>query len=181
MKNNKIKIGIAGLGTVGSGVINLLNNNKDEILKRTGCEFLVQCVSARNKDKARSCDINNINFYTDPVDMLENEKIDIFVELIGGDDIAKNVVMRAIEKKFHIVTANKALIALHGTKINQLSLEKNCSVLYEASVAGAVPIIKVIKESLSANKIQWIAELLTELLTIFLQKCFYLEKTSMMF
>ena len=88
--------------------------------------------------------------------MLENEKIDIFVELIGGDDIAKNVVMRAIEKKFHIVTANKALIALHGTKINQLSLEK-ISVLYEASVAGAVPIIKVIKESLSANKIQWIA------------------------
>ena len=99
MKNNKIKIGIAGLGTVGSGVINLLNNNKDEILKRTGCEFLVQCVSARNKDKARSCDINNINFYTDPVDMLENEKIDIFVELIGGDDIAKNIVTRAIEKK----------------------------------------------------------------------------------
>jgi len=157
MKNNKIKIGIAGLGTVGSGVINLLNNNKDEILKRTGCEFFIQCVSARNKDKARSCDLNNINFYTDPVDMLENEKIDIFVELIGGDDIAKNIVTRAIEKKIHIVTANKALIALHGTKINQLSLEKNCSVLYEASVAGAVPIIKVIKESLSANKIQWIA------------------------
>ena len=157
MKNNKIKIGIAGLGTVGSGVINLLNNNKDEILKRTGCEFLVQCVSARNKDKARSCDLNNINFYTDPVDMLENEKIDIFVELIGGDDIAKNIVTRALEKKIHIVTANKALIALHGTKINQLSLEKNCSVLYEASVAGAIPIIKVIKESLSANKIQWIA------------------------
>ena len=157
MKNNKIKIGIAGLGTVGSGVINLLNNNKDEILRRTGCEFLVQCVSAKNKDKARSCDINNINFYTDPVDMLENEKIDIFVELIGGDDIAKNIVIKAIEKKFHIVTANKALIALHGTKINKLSLEKNCSVLYEASGAGAVPIIKVIKESLSANKIQWIA------------------------
>ena len=86
--------------------------------------IFIQCVSARNKDKARSCDLNNINFYTDPVDMLENEKIDIFVELIGGDDIAKNVVMRAIEKKFHIVTANKALIALHGTKINQLSLEK---------------------------------------------------------
>ena len=157
MSQNKIKIGIAGLGTVGSGVINLINKNKNEIYDRTGCELIIQSVSATNKNKNRLCDIKNINFYSDPTDMLNKENIDIFVELIGGESVAKDLVLKALEKNIHVVTANKALIALHGDEINKVLLKNDKEVLYEASVAGAVPIIKVIRESLSANDIEWLA------------------------
>ena len=157
MNNNKIKIGIAGLGTVGSGVINLLEKNKVEILKRSGFEISIVCVSASNKDKKRSCNIKGLSFYTNPLEMIRNESIDILVELIGGESLAKELVIEALKKKIHVVTANKALIALHGNEISEISNKKGCDVAYEASVAGAVPIIKVIRESLNANEIEWIA------------------------
>lgn len=157
MNNNKIKIGIAGLGTVGSGVINLLEKNKVEILKRSGFEISIVCVSASNKDKKRSCNIKGLSFYTNPLEMIRNESIDILVELIGGESLAKELVIEALKKKIHVVTANKALIALHGNVISEISNKEGCDVAYEASVAGAVPIIKVIRESLNANEIEWIA------------------------
>ena len=157
MNNNKIKIGIAGLGTVGSGVINLLEKNKVEILKRSGFEIFIVCVSASNKDKKRSCNIKGLSFYTNPLEMIRNESIDILVELIGGESLAKELVIEALKKKIHVVTANKALIALHGNEISEISNKEGCDVAYEASVAGAVPIIKVIRESLNANEIEWIA------------------------
>ena len=157
MNNNKIKIGIAGLGTVGSGVINLLEKNKVEILKRSGFEIFIVCVSASNKDKKRSCNIKGLSFYTNPLEMIRNESIDILVELIGGESLAKELVIEALKKKIHVVTANKALIALHGNDISEISNKEGCDVAYEASVAGAVPIIKVIRESLNANEIEWIA------------------------
>ena len=157
MKNNKIKIGIAGLGTVGSGVINLLEKNKNEILKRSGFEIIIQCISAKNKDKQRPCNIEKINFYDNPVKMIQSENIDILVELIGGESVAKELVNKAIEKKIHIVTANKALIALHGNELSKISKKNKCDIAYEAAVAGAVPIIKVIRESLNSNQIHWIA------------------------
>jgi len=157
MNNNKIKIGIAGLGTVGSGVINLLEKNKVEILKRSGFEISIVCVSASNKDKKRSCNIKGLSFYTNPLEMIRNESIDILVELIGGESLAKELVIEALKKKIHVVTANKALIALHGNEISEISNKEGCDVAYEASVAGAVPIIKVIRESLNANEIEWIA------------------------
>jgi len=157
MNNNKIKIGIAGLGTVGSGVINLLEKNKAEILKRSGFEISIVCVSASSKSKKRNCNIEGLNFYTNPLEMIRNESIDILIELIGGELVAKELVIEALEKKIHIVTANKALIALHGNEISEISNKEGCDVAYEASVAGAVPIIKVIRESLNANEIEWIA------------------------
>ena len=157
MNNNKIKIGIAGLGTVGSGVINLLEKNKVEILKRSGFEISIVCVSASNKDKKRSCNIKGLSFYTNPLEMIRNESIDILVELIGGESLAKELVIEALKNKIHVVTANKALIALHGNEISEISNKEGCDVAYEASVAGAVPIIKVIRESLNANEIEWIA------------------------
>ena len=157
MNNNKIKIGIAGLGTVGSGVINLLEKNKVEILKRSGFEISIVCVSASNKDKKRSCNIKGLSFYTNPLEMIRNESIDILVELIGGESLAKELVIEALKKKIYVVTANKALIALHGNEISEISNKEGCDVAYEASVAGAVPIIKVIRESLNANEIEWIA------------------------
>ena len=157
MNNNKIKIGIAGLGTVGSGVINLLEKNKVEILKRSGFEISIVCVSASNKDKKRNCNIEGLSFYTNPLEMIRNESIDILIELIGGEGLAKELVIEALKKKIHVVTANKALIALHGNEISEISNKEGCDVAYEASVAGAVPIIKVIRESLNANEIEWIA------------------------
>ena len=157
MNNNKIKIGIAGLGTVGSGVINLLEKNKVEILKRSGFEISIVCVSASNKDKKRNCNIEGLSFYTNPLEMIRNESIDILIELIGGESLAKELVIEALKKKIHVVTANKALIALHGNEISEISNKECCDVAYEASVAGAVPIIKVIRESLNANEIEWIA------------------------
>ena len=157
MNNNKIKIGIAGLGTVGSGVINLLEKNKVEILKRSGFEISIVCVSASNKDKKRNCNIEGLSFYTNPLEMIRNESINILIELIGGESLAKELVIEALKKKIHVVTANKALIALHGNEISEISNKEGCDVAYEASVAGAVPIIKVIRESLNANEIEWIA------------------------
>lgn len=154
---NKINIGVAGLGTVGCGVINLLKKNKVEIFKRTGFEISIVSVSASNKDKKRDCDIKGLNFYTDPLEMVRKENIDILVELIGGESVAKELVIEALEKKIHIVTANKALIALHGNDISEISNKQGCDVAFEASVAGAVPIIKVIRESLNANEIEWVA------------------------
>ena len=156
MNEKKIKIGIAGLGTVGSGVVNLLNKNKNDISKKTGFDIEISCVSASNANKKRNCDIEKYNFYDNPLDMIDNEDIDILVELIGGDTISKQIVEKAF-KKIHVVTANKALIALHGNEISKISQDNKSDIAYEASVAGAVPIIKVIRESLNTNQIQWVA------------------------
>ena len=157
MNKNKIKIGVVGLGTVGSGVINLLEKNKAEIEKRSGFSIEVTCVSAANKDKKRDCDVSSLKFYNDPLEMIELEDINIIVELMGGESLAKDIVLKALEKKIHVVTANKALIALHGNEISKIAENNKCDVAYEASVAGAVPIIKVIRESLNANIIHWVA------------------------
>ena len=157
MNNKKIKIGISGLGTVGSGVINLLKNNEKEIFKRSGFEILITCVSAQDNEKERDCDIKNFVFYENPIEMVESEDIDILVELIGGETTAKELVIKALENNIHVVTANKALIALHGNEISKISNKNNCDLNYEASVAGAVPIIRVIRESLNGNDINWIA------------------------
>ena len=157
MNNRVIKIGIAGLGTVGSGVINLLKKNSEEISKRSGFEIKLECVSASDKTKKRVCDISGFRFYSDPIEMLDKETIDIFVELIGGETISKDLVTKALKNNVHVVTANKALIALHGNEISKISNNNNSDIYYEASVAGAVPIIRVIRESLNANDINWIA------------------------
>jgi len=176
MSKNKIKIGVAGLGTVGSGVINLLENNKNEILKRSGFEIIVQCVSAANKNKKRPCNINKIKFYEDPIKMVQSEDIDILVELIGGESVAKDLVVQALEKKIHIVTANKALIALHGNELSKICKNNKCDIAYEASVAGAVPIIKVIRESLNSNQIHWVAGIINGTTNYILTEMLKLKK-----
>ena len=156
MNNRVIKIGIAGLGTVGSGVVNLLKKNSEEISKRSGFEIKLECVSASDKNKKRDCDISGLRFYSDPIEMIDKENIDIIVELVGGETISKDLVIKALKNDIHVVSANKALIALHGNEISKIS-NNSSDIYYEASVAGAVPIIRVIRESLSANDINWIA------------------------
>jgi homoserine dehydrogenase len=152
-----VKVGILGLGTVGGGTINVLRRNAQEITRRTGREIVVSHASARDISRQRICDTQGITLTTDPFAIVNNPDIDIVVELIGGYEPAKQLVLSAIENGKHVVTANKALIALHGNEIFAKASEKGVMVLFEAAVAGGIPIIKALREGLSGNRIQWLA------------------------
>lgn len=150
-----LKIGICGLGTVASGVINVLKRNQQEISGRAGRAIeVVQVASRRLK---QNCDLAGIEFTTDLNAVVNNPDIDVVVELIGGYDLAKELVLKAIANGKHVVTANKALIALHGNEIFEKAAEQGVVVAYEAGVAGGIPIIKALREGLVANKINWLA------------------------
>ena len=152
-----VKIGVLGLGTVGGGTVNVLTRNAEEIARRAGREIIVSRASARNLTQSRICDTQNIALTADPFDIVNDPEIDIVVELIGGYDLAKQLVLTAIANGKHIVTANKALIALHGNQIFAEASKKGVMVMFEAAVAGGIPIIKAIREGLSGNRINWLA------------------------
>lgn len=150
-----VKVGICGLGTVGSGTFNLLTTNAMPIARRAGREILVEQVGARRDNPAS--DTSGVNVSRDIFDVARNPDVDILVELIGGYDVAKELVLTAIEHGKHVVTANKALIAEHGDEIFAAAEAKGVSVMYEAGVAGGIPIIKALREGLAANDINWLA------------------------
>lgn len=150
-----VKIGLCGLGTVGSGTFNVLQRNIADIQSRAACEMSIAHVGARRDNPA--CDLSGINVSRDIFDVVENPEIDIVVELIGGTTIAKEVVERAINNGKHVVTANKALIAEFGNDLFALADKKGVTIAYEAAVAGGIPIIKALREGLSANRIEWLA------------------------
>ncbi len=150
-----VKLGICGLGTVASGAINVLKRNAESIAGRAGCPIeVIQVGSRRLKD---NCDLSGIDFTTDVFEVVSNPDVDVVVELIGGYDVAKELVLNAIENGNHVVTANKALISVHGNEIFSAAAEKNVSVAYEAAVAGGIPIIKALREGMVANQIKWLA------------------------
>lgn len=148
-----INIGVLGLGTVGGGLVNLLKSNFVEIKKRTGIEFQIKQVSVRDLNKKRICDTTNIDVVTDPFNIVNNPEIDVIVELIGGTTLAKDLVEQAINNGKHIVTANKALIATYGNELIKLAKDKKVQLLFEAAVAGGIPILSVLKSSLGSNQI----------------------------
>lgn len=150
-----VKIGICGLGTVGGGTFNVITRNQEEINARAGCEIHIAQVGARRDNPA--CDLSTATVTRDIFEVADNPEIDIVVELIGGTTVAKELVERAIANGKHIVTANKALIAEFGNHLFQLAHEKGVSVAYEAAVAGGIPIIRSLREGLSANRIEWLA------------------------
>ncbi|MBX2847182.1 MAG: homoserine dehydrogenase [Acidiferrobacterales bacterium] len=152
-----VKVGILGLGTVGGGVANVLRDNADEISRRTSCSIQLTMASVRNFESQRLYDCSDIELTEDPKKIVENPDIDIVIETIGGDSIAKELILTAISNGKHVVTANKALIALHGDEIFAKAEKNNVSVLYEAAVAGGISVIKDIREGLSANKLEMIA------------------------
>lgn len=153
-----IKIGLLGLGTVGSGTVKVLSENAKDILRRTGHNIQVHHVAARQYDASRIVNINQIEKISDDVfDVVNDPEVDIVVELIGGYSPAKELILKAIENGKHVVTANKALIAVHGNEILSAAQKHNRRVGFEAAVAGGIPIIKVMREGLVANQIQWIA------------------------
>ena len=152
-----VKIGLLGMGTVGGGTVNVLRRNGSEISRRAGREIEVTCAAVRDLNRKRPCDMDGIRLTTDPFEIVNDPEIDIVVELIGGYELAKELVLKAIANGKHVVTANKALIALHGNEIFDAASEKGVTVAFEAAVAGGIPIIKAIREGLAGNRIEWLA------------------------
>jgi len=152
-----IKVGLLGIGTVGSGTFNVLKRNQEEIMRRAGRAIQITMVADLNTDRARELTNGECEVVNDANLIVNNPDIDIVIELIGGYGIAKDLVMKAIANGKHVVTANKALLATHGTEIFKAAQEKGVMVAFEAAVAGGIPIIKALREGLTANRIQWIA------------------------
>ncbi|MDH4450954.1 MAG: homoserine dehydrogenase [Rhodoferax sp.] len=152
-----IQVGVMGLGTVGSGVFNVLQRNQQEIKGRAGRGIEVTMVSRRNTALAQEIVGDHAQVVAEARDIIRNPDIDIVVELIGGYTLAKELVLEAIAAGKHVVTANKALLAVHGTEIFAAASAKGVMVAFEAAVAGGIPIIKALREGLTANRIQWIA------------------------
>lgn len=152
-----VNIGLIGLGTVGAGTLEILQRNNRDIAGRAGREIRVTRIAVQNLKKQRPVDTGDIILTDDPMQVVNDPNIDIVVELIGGESVARQVVLGAIDNGKHVVTANKALIALHGNHIFEQAQEKGLMVAFEAAVAGGIPIIKSLREGLSANRIQWVA------------------------
>jgi homoserine dehydrogenase len=152
-----IKIGLLGLGTVGSGTFGVLKRNQHEIRRRAGRGIEVAAVGVRDAAKAREIVGDALPITTNLADLVRHPDIDIVVELIGGDEPARTLVLEAISRGKHVVTANKALLARHGNEIFAAAQAKGVMVAFEGAVAGGIPIIKALREGLSANRIEWIA------------------------
>ncbi|MFT7774285.1 homoserine dehydrogenase [Roseateles sp.] len=155
-----IQVGLIGLGTVGAGTFHVLQRNQVEIRGRAGRGIEIAMVAARNAERAKAYQAvvgDSVPVVADARELVNNPAIDIVVELIGGIEPARTLVLQAIANGKHVVTANKALLALHGTEIFEAAREKGVVVAFEAAVAGGIPIIKALREGLTANRIEWIA------------------------
>lgn len=152
-----IQVGLLGMGTVGSGTFNVLLRNQEEIQRRAGRGIEITMVADLDVAKAQAFSGPNVKVVSDARQVIANPDIDIVVELIGGYGIAKALVLEAIAAGKHVVTANKALLAVHGTEIFAAAHAKGVMVAFEAAVAGGIPIIKALREGLTANSIQWVA------------------------
>jgi homoserine dehydrogenase len=152
-----IKVGLLGMGTVGTGTFNVLQRNQGEIERRAGRGIEITMVADLNVARAKELVGEGVQVVADGREIIANPEIDIVIELIGGYGIAKALVMEAIAAGKHVVTANKALLAVHGTEIFAAAQAKGVMVAFEAAVAGGIPIIKALREGLTANSIQWVA------------------------
>lgn len=153
--NEPIKIGLAGYGTVGTGLVQILLNNRDWILRRLGREVRIKTILVRDLGKVRSSIPSPETLFTDRIeDLIEDPELDIIVELIGGYDVAYRIITGALRSGKSVVTANKALLAEHGPELFSLAASNNLGLSYEASVAGGIPIVQTLKESLAGNRIK---------------------------
>jgi len=150
-----VRVGICGLGTVGSGTFNLIRRNADEIARKTDCRLVVTQVGCRRDHP--DCDLTGVDVTRDIFDVARNPEVDIVLELIGGTDTALELIREALANKKHVVTANKALMALHGDEIVNLASQAGVSVRFEAAIAGGIPIVKAMREGLAANRIEFVA------------------------
>ncbi len=149
-----VNVGILGLGTVGGGTINVLARNAKEIARRAGREIKIVAAAAR---EVKGCSTDGFTITEDPFEVVNNPDVEIVVELIGGYDPAKELVLTAIRNGKHVVTANKALIAMHGNELFAEAQKHGVTIAFEAAVAGGIPIIKALREGLAGNSISWVA------------------------
>ena len=152
-----INVGLLGLGTVGGGTLTVLRRNQAEITRRAGRAILVKMAAVRDIEKAREFAGSELQITGNPFEVVDHPDIDIVVELMGGYTLTLELVMKAIENGKHVVTANKALLAMYGNEIFAAAQKKGVMVAFEAAVAGGIPIIKALREGLTANRIEWIA------------------------
>lgn len=152
-----VRIGLLGLGTVGCGTVQVLARNADEIARRAGREITVVAAAVRDLQRQRSCATHGIRLTDNPLAVVQDPDVDVVVELMGGVDPAHDLVMQAIAAGKPVVTANKALIALHGNALFEAAQAQGVMVAFEAAVAGGIPIIKALREGLAGNRIDWLA------------------------
>jgi homoserine dehydrogenase len=152
-----INVGLVGVGTVGGGTYAVLERNQEEITRRAGRGIVVRMIADRDLEKARQLAGEGVIVTADANEVVSDPDIDIVVELIGGYTVAKELILKAIDNGKHVITANKALLASHGTEIFAAAQKKGVMVAFEAAVAGGIPIIKALREGLTANRIEWIA------------------------
>jgi homoserine dehydrogenase len=157
MSMKPINVGLLGAGTVGGGTFTVLQRNQEEIARRAGCAITMKMVADKEVDKARALVGGRATVTADAYEIVNHPDIDIVVELIGGTSISKDLILKAISNGKHIVTANKALLAQHGNEIFAAAQKKDVMVAFEAAVGGGIPIIKSLREGLTANRIEWIA------------------------
>lgn len=161
MNNNTnpqpLRAGLLGIGTVGGGTFEVLRRNQEEIASRAGRAINITMVADLDESRARRIAGPSVNVTTDARQVIANPDIDVVIELIGGYGVARELVLAAIEAGKHVVTANKALLAVHGSEIFEAAQRKGVIVAFEAAVAGGIPIIKALREGLTANRIQWLA------------------------
>lgn len=148
-----ISVGLLGLGTVGSGVIQIIENHQSQLQHQVGCPVHVEKVVVRSINKDRAVEIDESKLTTNVEEVIENPNIDVVVEVIGGIDKAKEYILTALKNKKHVVTANKDLMALHGAELLKVAAENGCDLFYEASVGGGIPLIRTLKEGLASDKI----------------------------
>jgi homoserine dehydrogenase len=152
--NGVIKIGLLGLGTVGSGVVKIIRNHQKELQHQVGCPVHVQKVLLRDVNKRRLVDIEKDLLTTDPDEVINDPEIDVIVEVMGGIEEARKYILQALNNNKHVVTANKDLIALYGSELQDTANRNGCDLYYEASVAGGIPIIRTIIDGLVSDRIQ---------------------------
>lgn len=152
-----IRVGLIGLGTVGEGVFNVLQRNSQEIERRAGCLIELVHVARRDTQAAQKIVAGKVKVSADARLVIQDPEVDVVVELMGGTDQARHYVLEAIQARKHVVTANKALLALYGNEILEAARQAGVMVMFEAAVAGGIPIIKTLREGLTANRIEWVA------------------------
>ncbi|PRR90794.1 homoserine dehydrogenase [Bacillus sp. NMCN1] len=148
-----IRVGLLGLGTVGSGVVKIIQDHQDKLMHQIGCPVLIQKVLVSNPDKKRDVDVAREVFTTEVYDVIRDPEVDVIIEVMGGIEETKQYLIDALNEKKHVITANKDLMALYGTELLHVAKENGCDLYYEASVAGGIPILRTLEEGLASDRI----------------------------
>ncbi|MBM7647757.1 homoserine dehydrogenase [Bacillus ectoiniformans] len=151
---DNVNVGLLGLGTVGTGVVKLIQDHQEQLVHQVGCPVSIKKVLVKNIDKSRDVELSSDFLTTDPYDVVNDPDIDVIVEVMGGIEDTRQYIIDALNAKKHVVTANKDLIALYGSELQKVAAENNADLFYEASVAGGIPIIRGLADGLSSDKIQ---------------------------